>query len=88
PASTPKEVASQPAKPSTNAAAPWAVSVARASVRDGTVHWADQTTQPAAALQARSLGLELTNLALPLQKPVAIKGDFVLPAVAAQGAPE
>lgn len=88
PASPPKEAASQPAKPSTNAAAPWAVSVARASVRDGTVHWADQTTQPAAALQARSLGLELTNLALPLQKPVAFKGDFVLPAVAAQGAPE
>lgn len=88
PASPPKEVASQPAKPSNKAPAPWAVSVARASVRDGTVHWADQTTQPAAALQARSLGLELTNLALPLQKPVAFKGDFVLPAVAAQGAPE
>ena len=88
PASPPKEAASQPAKPSTKAAPPWAVSVARASVRDGTVHWADQTTQPAAALQARSLGLELTNLALPLQKPVAFKGDFVLPAVAAQGVPE
>ena len=88
PASPPKEAASQPAKPSTKAAAPWVVSVARASVRDGTVHWADQTTQPAAALQARGLGLELTNLALPLQKPVAFKGDFVLPAVAAQGVPE
>ena len=88
PASPPKEAASQPAKPSTKAAPPWAVSVARASVRDGTVHWADQTTQPAAALQARGLGLELTNLALPLQKPVAFKGDFVLPAVAAQGVPE
>ncbi|KJA10731.1 hypothetical protein RP29_09515 [Acidovorax temperans] len=88
PASPPKEVASQPAKPSTKAAAPWTVSVARASVRDGTVHWADQTTQPAAALQARGLGLELTNPALPLQKPVAFKGDFVLPAVAAQGVPE
>lgn len=88
PASPPKEAASQPAKSSTKAAEPWAVSVARASVRDGTVHWADQTTQPAAALQARSLGLELTGLALPLQKPVAFKGDFVLPAVAAQGVPE
>ena len=88
PASPPKEAASQPAKPSTKAAPPWAVTVARASVRDGTVHWADQTTQPAAALQARSVGLELTNLALPLQKPVAFKGDFVLPAVAAQGVPE
>lgn len=88
PASLPKEAASQPAKPSTKAAPPWAVSVARASVRDGTVHWGDQTTQPAAALQARGLGLELTNLALPLQKPVAFKGDFVLPAVAAQGVPE
>ena len=88
PASPPKEAASQPAKSSTKAAVPWAVSVARASVRDGTVHWADQTTQPAAALQARGLGLELTNLALPLQKPVAFKGDFVLPAVAAQGVPE
>lgn len=79
PASPPKEAASQPAKPSTKAAPPWAVSVARASVRDGTVHWADQTTQPAAALQARSLGLELTGLALPLQKPVAFKGALVLP---------
>ena len=88
PASPPKEAASQPAKPSTKPAPPWAVTVARASVRDGTVHWADQTTQPAAALQARSVGLELTNLALPLQKPVAFKGDFVLPAVAAQGVPE
>lgn len=88
PASPPKEAASQPAKSSTKAAVPWAVSVARASVRDGTVHWADQTTQPAAALQARGLGLELTNLALPLQKPVAFKGALVLPAVAAQGVPE
>lgn len=79
PASPPKEAASQPAKPSTKAAPPWAVSVARASVRDGTVHWADQTTKPAAALQARSLGLELTGLALPLQKPVAFKGALVLP---------
>ena len=77
-----------PASPPKEAAPPWAVTVARASVRDGTVHWADQTTQPAAALQARSVGLELTNLALPLQKPVAFKGDFVLPAVAAQGVPE
>lgn len=79
PASPPKEAASQPAKPPTKAAPPWAVTVARASVRDGTVHWGDQTTQPAAALQARSLGLELTNLALPLQKPVAFKGALVLP---------
>ena len=79
PGSPPKEAASQPAKPSTKAAALWTVSVARASVRDGTVHWADQTTQPAAALQARNLGLELTGLALPLHKPVAFKGALVLP---------
>ncbi|MFN4029486.1 MAG: DUF748 domain-containing protein [Acidovorax temperans] len=79
PAPPPKEAASQPAKSSTKAAVPWAVSVARASVRDGTVHWADQTTQPAAALQARSLGLELAGLALPLEKPVAFKGAMVLP---------
>lgn len=79
PASLPKEAASQPAKPSDKAPAPWAVSVARASVHDGTVHWGDQTTQPAAALQARSLGLELTGLALPLEKPVAFKGALVLP---------
>lgn len=73
----------RPTKPGTPPAAPtpapWKVTVARATVHQGTVHWDDQTTRPAAALQARQLALELTGLALPLEKPVAYKGALVLP---------
>ncbi len=75
--------ASRPTKPATAPAAqrsvPWKVTVARATVHQGTVHWDDQTTRPAAALQAQQLALELTGLALPLEKPVAFKGALVLP---------
>ncbi|PIF27543.1 uncharacterized protein DUF748 [Acidovorax sp. 56] len=74
--STPPKQATPPA---TQPPAPWKVTVARATVHQGTVHWDDQTTRPAAALQAQQLALELTGLALPLEKPVAFKGAMVLP---------
>ncbi len=87
-ASRPSPAGKTAPKASVPPAAPWRVTVARATVQKGTVHWEDQTTRPAAALQARNLALELTHLAVPLQKPVAFKGAFVLPAQAAAPATE
>lgn len=78
--------AKQAAPPAAQPSAPWKVTVARAMVHKGTVHWDDQTTRPAAALQAQQLALELTGLALPLEKPVAFKGAMVLPDASATNA--
>lgn len=64
-------------------AQPWKVTVAHASVQRGTVHWSDDSTRPATALQAQNLALDLKGLALPLAKPVTFRGGWTLPAVAA-----
>ncbi|BEU98049.1 DUF748 domain-containing protein [Acidovorax sp. DW039] len=62
---------------------PWKVTVAHASVQRGTVHWTDDSTRPATALQAQNLALDLKGLALPLAKSVTFRGGWTLPAVAA-----
>ena len=73
-ASTPKASAKNPAKPAT----PWAVEVASASVRGGTLRFSDETTRPAAALQATELTLDAADLALPFAKPFTFKGGLKL----------
>lgn len=65
------------------AAAPaWVVEVATAAVRGGTVRWADQTTRPAAALQATDVTLDAAGLAVPFAKenakPFTFKGGLNL----------
>jgi hypothetical protein len=76
PASSSKAKAKAPATPA------WAVEVATAAVRGGTLRWADATTRPAAALQATELTLDAADLALPFAqenaKPVTFKGGLQL----------
>jgi len=56
----------------------WAVQVAHAAVRGGTVRWADATTRPAAALQADDVTLDVRDIALPLVKPFGFEGGLKL----------
>ena len=78
--------ASAPASPAsrTVAAIPparaWQVEVAAASVRGGTLRWADQSTRPAAALQATEVTLDAADLVLPFAKPFTFKGGLHLQA--------
>ncbi|MBT9512979.1 MAG: DUF748 domain-containing protein [Acidovorax sp.] len=69
-------------KTKAKAAPAWVVEVATAAVRGGTLRWADQTTRPAAALQATEVTLEAADLALPFAKenpkPVTFKGGLQL----------
>ncbi|MBW8463299.1 DUF748 domain-containing protein [Acidovorax sp.] len=70
------------AKAKTQAAPAWAVEVATAAVRGGTLRWTDATTRPAAALQATEFALEAADIALPFAKdnakPVTFKGGLNL----------
>lgn len=74
PASSPEAAASTAAAPAVTASAgnkkakatpAWAVEVATAAVRGGTVRWADQTTRPAAALQATDFTMDVADVTLP-----------------------
>ena len=70
------------AKAKTQAAPAWAVEVATAAVRNGTLSWADATTRPAAALQATEFALDAADIALPFAKdnakPFTFKGGLNL----------
>ena len=73
--------ASRPASASTGKAAtakPWTVEVAHTLVRGGTLRWADQSTRPAAALEAREFTLDAKDLALPWAHPVTFEGGLKL----------
>ncbi|MFN9473461.1 DUF748 domain-containing protein [Acidovorax sp.] len=77
----PASAASRPASASTGKAAaakPWTVEVAHTLGRGGTLRWADQTTRPAAALEAREFTLDAKDLALPWDHPVTFEGGFKL----------
>ncbi len=81
-ASAPASTAST-GKAKAKAAAPaWAVEVATAAVRGGTLRWADATTRPAAALQATDIALDAADVALPFAKenakPFSFKGGLSL----------
>ena len=66
-------------KAKAKAAAPaWVVEVATAAVRGGTLRWADQTTRPAAALQATEVTLDAADVAVPFAKPFTFKGGLNL----------
>ncbi len=69
-------------KANAKAAPAWAVEVATAAVRGGTLRWADQTTRPAAALQATDFTLDVADVVLPFAaqdaKPFTFKGGLHL----------
>ncbi|MBU1354859.1 MAG: DUF748 domain-containing protein [Gammaproteobacteria bacterium] len=65
------------------AAAPaWVVEIASAALRGGMLRWADQTTRPAATLQATDFTLDVADVALPFAqeaaRPVTFKGGMQL----------
>lgn len=81
PAANAASTASRPAsaaagKPTT--ARPWTVEVAHTLVRGGTLRWGDQSTRPAAALEAREFTLDARDLALPWAHPMSFEGGFKL----------
>ncbi|ODS67238.1 MAG: hypothetical protein ABS37_00695 [Acidovorax sp. SCN 65-108] len=85
PASSPLASASaasasaSPASSSKAKASPaWVVEVATAAVRGGTLRWADQTTRPAAALQATEVTLDAADVAIPFARPFTFKGGLNL----------
>ena len=81
PAASAASTASRPASAAAGkpaAARPWTVEVAHTLVRGGTLRWGDQTTRPAAALEAREFTLDARDLALPWAHPVAFEGGFKL----------
>ncbi|WP_428003344.1 DUF748 domain-containing protein [Acidovorax sp.] len=81
PAASAASTASRPASAAAGkpaAARPWAVEIAHTLVRGGTLRWGDQTTRPAAALEAREFTLDARDLALPWAHPVAFEGGFKL----------
>ena len=65
-------------KAKAKAAPAWVVEVATAAVRGGTLRWADQTTRPAAALQATEVTLDAADVAVPFAKPFTFKGGLNL----------
>ena len=69
-------------KAKAKAAPTWVVEVATAAVRGGTLRWADQTTRPAAALQATEVTLDAADVAVPFAKenakPFTFKGGLNL----------
>lgn len=69
-------------KTKAKAAPAWVVEVATTALRSGTLRWADQTTRPAAALQATDITLDAADLAVPFAKenakPFTFKGGLNL----------
>ena len=65
-------------KAKAKAAPAWVVEVATAAVRGGTLRWADQTTRPAAALQATEVTLDAADVAVPFARPFTFKGGLNL----------
>ena len=70
PASKPLAVAPSPTA--------WQVEITSASVRAGSVRWADQTTRPAVALRGTNVTLDAADLILPFAKPVTFQGGLQL----------
>ncbi|MDM0012067.1 DUF748 domain-containing protein [Variovorax sp. J22P168] len=76
PAPTP-EGAAKPAEP-----LPLRFQLDKFVLTDGQIGWRDQTTQPAAAIDVKSLALEAQGVAWPIEKPATFNG-----AMAVGGAP-
>ena len=71
----PASGATPPASSATPAAAPgWTVALAQATVRQGQLRWSDQSTRPAAALQATDLTLDVADVAYPFKAPLTFTG--------------
>jgi Domain of Unknown Function (DUF748) len=70
PASSPKD-----AKNASQSA--WLISIERVALQNGSITWADETTQPRAALSAQGLNIEAKQIAWPFaaDKPIIFEGS-------------
>lgn len=59
-------------------AAGWKLALAKASLRSGTVNWADATTRPAAALAVTALSLDAAGFEWPFARPAEFSGAAAL----------
>ena len=74
-APAPQSSSSGASNPTPPTAAPgWTVAVAQAAVRQGQLRWSDQSIQPAAALQATDLTLDVADVAYPFKAPLTFTG--------------
>ncbi|ART54118.1 hypothetical protein CBP36_16835 [Acidovorax carolinensis] len=78
-ATPPASGATSPASGASSATPPatapgWTMAVAQAAVRQGQLRWSDQSTQPAAALQATDLTLDVADVAYPFKAPLTFTG--------------
>lgn len=56
-------------------AVPWQVAVQKLAVQDGTVHWRDASTSPAAQLDLQDLSLQAEGVAWPMARAVPFSGS-------------
>ncbi len=64
--------------PSQPTAQPWALTLERFALQQGTLHWHDQTTRPAATLAAEALDLTVSNFAWPEGPAATVQGQLQL----------
>ncbi len=57
---------------------PWQLQVDRFALSGGKVGWRDETTQPAAAVEASALNLEVTAIRWPMDKPASLSGSTAI----------
>lgn len=74
-ASAPPESTATP-KPAE--ASPWKVQVDKLALSDGKIGWRDETTRPAAAVQASALQIEATAIRWPMDSPASFHGSTVV----------
>ncbi|SDI51412.1 DUF748 domain-containing protein [Variovorax sp. OV700] len=54
------------------------VQVDKVALSGGRIGWRDETVQPAAAVEASALGLDLTGVTWPMEKPAQFSGSTVI----------
>ncbi|NIC40625.1 DUF748 domain-containing protein [Aquabacterium sp. A08] len=64
--------------PAPNSGPGWTVALPRLQVSQGTLHWADASTRPAAALSAEQIELTVQDAAWPAERPMALRGGLSL----------
>ncbi len=54
--------------------APWSVTLERFALQQGSLHWQDQTTRPAASLSAEAMNLTVSHFAWPKGPAASVQG--------------
>ena len=57
-------------------AAPWKIEVDKFALSDGNIGWHDETVKPAAVVEMTGLGVQVTGIQWPMEKPANFSGGF------------